>query len=131
MNVEQVRLHLARAERNASAADALGPALPDNVEWELVIRFYAVLHLIDAYLATKAERFIADRHEVRLRAIRESPELRKNPAFERAYRELKQISEQVRYDAGFVVDNVTLVRGRERHAALRSVLVPKIERRLH
>jgi hypothetical protein len=52
--------------------------LPQYRDWEIVVGFYAALHLLQAYLSTKDPRFQAARHEDRMTAIKSSPELRKS-----------------------------------------------------
>jgi hypothetical protein len=65
--------------------------------WSIVIRFYAALHLVNAYLVEKtnvALNLDATAHEHRKKAMRNCPELRDAP---KKYRELKDLSELVRY----------------------------------
>lgn len=74
--------------------------LPDDLGWTCVLRFYAALHLINAYLIDKSRGFDpgSTEHKERRKALDQRPELRDAP---QKYRQLKDISESVRYDAGF------------------------------
>lgn len=92
--------HRERSRADARFADELSVRDP-RTDWELVVRFYAALHLTQAYLLTKHHRFEAKRHDERWRAIKDSPELAKGNRFPVAYKWLQDVSEQVRYDAGF------------------------------
>ena len=97
MDADDVRLHQARSARDEALASSLGSSAGD---WIVVLRFYAALHLVQSYLTTKHNRFDAKRHNERWSAIRASPELKQG--FKTAYRRLQDVSEQVRYDPGFV-----------------------------
>lgn len=69
--------------------------------WGIVIRFYAGLQLINAYLLGKHNVRIdlsAAAHEDRKQAMARCPELRDVP---KNYRALKDLSEDVRYDPRF------------------------------
>jgi hypothetical protein len=75
--------------------------LPEHHGWSCVVRFYAAVHLMTAYLIDKPRvRFdpASAEHAERKRAMDRCPELRDAP---KRYRQLKDISESVRYDAGF------------------------------
>ena len=75
--------------------------MPAKLEWSSVLRFYAALHLINAFLIDKGNvqfRPESGAHEGRKQAMKRCPELRDVPD---CFRELKDISEKVRYDAGF------------------------------
>jgi hypothetical protein len=88
-------------KENAALAARIEDKLPDDKAWSCVIRFYAALHLINAYLIDKSQvRFdpSATEHSERKKAMDRCPELRDVP---KRYRQLKDISESVRYDAGF------------------------------
>jgi hypothetical protein len=95
-NDEEIRLRRGKWQELCDFAERLRG---DKHSWEIVVRFYAALHLLEAYMLTKGTRFEAVRHEDRKAAIRKSPELR--PQFSTAWQRLKDVSEQVRYEAGF------------------------------
>jgi hypothetical protein len=74
-------------------------AMPGD-PWEIVFVFYAAMNLAQAYLETKdGERFEAAAHWQRKKALKLCPELR--PPFLRVYEDLRDLSEQVRYDPGY------------------------------
>jgi hypothetical protein len=85
--------HLRQARANLSALE-LQPA--DLYTWRVTIRFYVVLHLIDAVFAEVGHTH-PDSHEERGRMIREKrfalPYL-----IQQAYRQLEQESREARYD---------------------------------
>lgn len=122
--------HLARALYNAALAAEYGRALPKYPDWEVVVRFYAALHFVQGYFMTKNERFEAKRHDQREQAIRSSPELTKNPKFHLAYRRLQHVSEQVRYDPGFVAQQQHVEQARTDLTIVESVVRTKLESRL-
>ena len=88
-------------QENVARAARIEEKLPEDKAWSCVVRFYAALHLINAYMIDKSQvRFdpaSAEQAE-RKRAMDRCPELRDTP---KRYRQLKDISESVRYDAGF------------------------------
>src|SRR3990172_6737505 len=98
--MDDANSHRERSRADARFAGELSRRDP-RADWELVVRFYAALHLTQAYLLTKRHRFEAKRHKEREDAIRASPELTKGNRFPLAYKWLQDVSEQVRYDAGF------------------------------
>jgi hypothetical protein len=89
--------------------------------------FYAAVHLLDAYLTTKSFAFPIDSHRNRNRAIRQSPELRR---FGTCYRELQDLSEQIRYDPGFRYQANHHARAKQNLARVVSVVEPKLKRLL-
>jgi hypothetical protein len=89
----------ARWKRNAALADVIATSLPEGADWEIVVRFYAMLHLVEGVMRTKEARFHSSRHEQRTKALRQSPELRNALA---PYRDLEDLSQSVRYDPKFV-----------------------------
>jgi hypothetical protein len=88
-------------KENVALAARIESQLPNDKAWSCVVRFYAALHLLNAYLIDKPQvRFDpgSTEHTERKKAIDHCPELRDAP---KRYRQLKDISESVRYDAGF------------------------------
>ena len=88
-------------QKNVIVAERLAERLPEDREWSCVVRFYAALHLVNAYLIDKSQIHFdpeAAEHMGRKKAMDRCPELRDVP---KRYRQLKDISESVRYDAGF------------------------------
>src|SRR5690606_29674190 len=73
---EESRDHYERWKINRELAERYRIQLGDDFpDWEIVIRFYAALHLVQAFLITKDHRFHASKHSDRMHALRRSPEL--------------------------------------------------------
>ena len=92
---------LQKYRENLALADAMDQRIPDHNGWACVVRFYAVVHLVNAYLIDKPQLHFdpaSTEHVERRKAMDQCPELRDAP---RRYRELKDMSEAIRYDAGF------------------------------
>lgn len=90
-----------RYRENLALAGRMDAELPESNGWVAVVRFYAVVHLMNAYLVDKTNLQFdpaSTEHLERKKAMERCPELREAP---RRYRQLKDISEAVRYDAGF------------------------------
>jgi len=88
-------------KENAALATRIEAQLPDDKAWSCVVRFYAAVHLVNTYLIDKSQiQFdpASAEHSERKKALDRCPELRDAP---RRYRQLKDVSEAVRYDAGF------------------------------
>jgi hypothetical protein len=88
-------------KHNAALAAKMERQFPDDLGWSCVVRFYATLHLINTYLIGKPSVHfdpISTEHKERRKAMEQCPELRDAP---QKYRQLKDLSESVRYDAGF------------------------------
>jgi hypothetical protein len=91
----------AKFQGNVAFARKLEERFPDDAAWSCVVLFYAALHLINAYLIDKKDvRFDPDTaaHDEQKKAMARCPELREAPA---RFRELKDLSERVRYDATY------------------------------
>ena len=98
---EEAREHYERFKENLSLATELEAAIPHARDWACVVRFYAALHLINAYLVGKGHlRFDPEstEHKGRKQAMARCPELRDAPE---KYRRLKDLSEFVRYKVNF------------------------------
>ncbi|MBN2576719.1 MAG: hypothetical protein JXP73_19290 [Deltaproteobacteria bacterium] len=122
------RAHHDRYQYMRGLYDAYPPALPAHRDWEIVVGFYAALHLVQAYFCTKSLRFQAARHEDRIAAIRRSPELNKSHQFVVAYKTLQDVSEQVRYDPGFKVADTHLQTAKENLETVERMLQAKVNR---
>ena len=88
-------------KQNMALAVKMERQFPDYLGWSCVVRFYAALHLINAYLIDKSSLHFdpgSTEHKERKKAMEQCPELRDTP---QKYRQLKDLSESVRYDAGF------------------------------
>jgi hypothetical protein len=99
MMSEEAKNHYARYAENLALAVEIEKLLPRARGWVCVMRFYAALHLINAYLVDKRNlRFDPEstEHKERKQAMARCPELRDVPE---KYRRLKDLSEDVRYKA--------------------------------
>ena len=98
MMSDQAAKHHALYLANVALAESIDELLPGSRGWTCVVRFYAAVHLINAYLVDKqniAFNPVATEHKQRDYAMAKCPELRDAPA---RYRQLKRLSESVRYD---------------------------------
>jgi hypothetical protein len=101
MMSEKAQKYFDRYSYNLALAAEIENLLPRAGDWICVLRFYAALHLINAYLVDKVNiRFDPEstEHKERKRAMAQCPELRDAPE---KYRRLKDLSEDVRYKVNF------------------------------
>ena len=101
MSKDEAQHYYDRFSQFARVALRIETTLPEDASWACVVRFYAALHLVSAYLSIKKRRSFDSSsavHAERSKALRDCSELREAPA---RYRELKDLSESVRYDPGF------------------------------
>ena len=119
------KAHFDRYQQFAASALRIETVLPGEREWCCVVLFYAALHLLDAYLCTKSFTFAIDSHVHRNLAVRQSPELRR---FGTSYRELQDLSEQVRYDPGFTYKAVHHANAGANLAKVAGVLESRIKK---
>lgn len=124
---ERPEKHHASWKRNAALADRARGVLGDDGHWEIVFRFYASLHLVEGYMRTKAERFWSERHETRTKALRDSPEVKNARA---PYRDLEDLSQDVRYDPGFVVKEDHFAKAKDWSTRVEGIVRPKLENAL-
>jgi hypothetical protein len=76
MMSEKARRHFDRFTENDAPAAKIESLVPDALPWACVLRFYAALHLINAYLVDKGNiRFDpgATEHKERKQAMGASP----------------------------------------------------------
>jgi hypothetical protein len=96
---EAAQRHFDQYEYNIGLAEEIEQRLGEKREWSCVVRFYAALHLLSAYLIDKQNvNFSPQNHGARQDAISKCPELAQA---NKRYRKLKDISENVRYTPGF------------------------------
>lgn len=101
MMSESAKKHHARYLENVSLAADMEQYMPKEHGWSCVARFYAALHLMNAYLVEKSNVRLkpgATEHKERKAAMAQCPELRDAPD---KYRRLKDLSELVRYNIDF------------------------------
>lgn len=91
------------------------------------MRFYSALRLLDAYLAAKGIR--AETHSERSRLVSQNSELSegKGQRFKVAYKRLREVSEQIRYQAAFSAAQQHLDWSRADLSLVVSFLNPKVE----
>ena len=101
MMSDRAQACFAKFQGNVELAARIEEKLPDDQAWSCVVRFYAAVHLMNTYLIDKSQvRFdpASTEHTERKKTMGRCPELRDAP---RRCRHVKDISESVRYDAGF------------------------------
>ena len=102
MMSDSAKKHYARYVENVSLATDMEQRMPNDRGWNCVVRFYAALHLVNAYLVDKSNVRLkpsATDHKERKAVMAQCPELRDAPD---KYRRLKDLSELVRYNVAFV-----------------------------
>jgi hypothetical protein len=128
--MERAAAHYSQYYENTSFAVKLETQWRnDGLAWACVVRFYAIMHLTQAYLCTKKDRSLHafSRHEDRSTAIARCPELK---AMKVPYRELKDISENIRYVAGFDYDATTHQETVVAVEKIETLLLPKVRRQI-
>ena len=119
--------HYVRYKHNVELAQRILQSLPEDSDWSCVVMFYAALHLMTAYLVAKHNVSfdpMESGHPERKRAMEKCPELRDSPL---RYRHLKDISEQVRYDPGFVFGKHHLEQARGHLNKITGIVEPKLQ----
>lgn len=114
---------------NAALADEMERQFPSHRGWSGVVRFYAALHLMNAYLIGKPRiRFDPDStdHQARTHAMALCPELRDAPV---NYRILKNLSEAVRYDVNYEYADVGRNDAVAWLARIAAIVEPKLKKR--
>lgn len=124
----KARQHYERSnlvDRAAEEFAVSGNVFPD---WEIVLRFYRAVHLIEAYFAGKSPPVVnSQRHYDRLNKMRQLPELGGKRPFMTAYKALQDLSEQVRYDPQFRAGANDMERARASLRMVVSVLDAKVK----
>ncbi len=101
MMSDSAKKHYARYLENVSLAADMEQHVSNDRGWGCVVRFYAALHLMNAYLVDKSNVRLkpsVTEHKERRAALAQCPELRDGPD---KYRRLKDLSELVRYNVDF------------------------------
>lgn len=127
---ESARTYYERFLHNASFAERIEVSLPEDQNWSCVVRFYAVLHLMSAYLVLKSNVSFdptSASHHQRKADMSKCPELRTAP---QRYRDLKDLSESVRYDPGFIYKNEHHADAKKHMATIISIVEPKVKKLL-
>jgi hypothetical protein len=105
MMSDTARKYYGRYLENVALASEMEESMSNDRGWSCVVRFYAALHLMTAYLVGKTNvRFnpTSTDHQDRRNAMSQCPELRDAPE---KYRNLKDLSQSVRYNVAFEYTN--------------------------
>jgi hypothetical protein len=101
---------------------------PSDDGWHIVTMFYAALHLVDAYLSTKPDWLPPQSHSDRRSSLIQYPEMKR---LGNSYRELQNVSEDVRYSADYVYETeMTREVKRDFHRVI-AVIEPLLLKKLH
>jgi hypothetical protein len=96
--------------------------------WGCVVRFYAALHLTNAYLIDKHNIHFdpdATEHKARAAAMARCPELRDAPE---KYRNLKNLSELIRYDVKYEHEDAYREKSIAWLAKIVAIVEPKLKK---
>jgi hypothetical protein len=129
MMSDEAAKHHALYLANVILAESIDELLPVSRGWSCVIRFYAALHLMNAYLVDKRNIVfdpVATEHKERAYAMARSPELRDAPA---RYRQLKALSESVRYDVNYAYADEDRLAAIAWLAKTAAIVEPKLKKR--
>jgi hypothetical protein len=130
MKQELTRQHYDRYLHFVGLAQRMQAALAGDNDWMCVAMFYAALHLMTAYLVLKANVVFdpgGAAHPDRKKAMDSCPELKDSRT---KYRELKDLSEAVRYDPGFVFAAKHLSDAKSHLQKCVAIVEPKLHRLL-
>lgn len=95
-----VQAHLTRWGEFKQLAVDFDTNFVGRSDWSIVLRFYAVLHLVDAYLTARNPQYVPESHADRDDAIHDKINGLPKEA-RRAYFRLKGLSRDVRYEPEF------------------------------
>jgi hypothetical protein len=127
---EAAQLHFGRYTHDVELARRIETRLPGDQDWACVAMFYAAMHLMTAYFITKSNVTLDPSsavHPERKKAMDRCPELKDSRD---KYRQLKDLSESVRYDAGFAFGSHHLVQAKAHLARIAAIVEPKLKKRL-
>jgi hypothetical protein len=129
MMSDQANKHHTLYLANVALAESMDELLPNPRGWTRVVRFYAAVHLINAYLIDKHNIVFdpaATEHKERAYAMDKCPELRDAPA---RYRQLKGLSESVRYDVNYQYADEDRINAIAWLAKIAAIVEPKLKKR--
>jgi hypothetical protein len=86
--------HLTKSQQNEEFVKSIDVSRTIGIEWAITVKFYAALHYVQAYFASRSGRTPAT-HGRRATAIERDPLI--SGAYD-DYRELEDISREARYD---------------------------------
>lgn len=119
--------YYARWKLNIEHATSVSSAMPTAKDWEIVFRFYAMLHLVEGYQRTKHDRFWSNDHAERRRNLKGSPEIKDARD---AYFDLQDLSEDVRYNPTYTPPHGAFEDAKKWVSKVESVVGPKLQRKL-
>lgn len=123
--------HQACAQHLAALADACKvepvAALPRGASWEIVLRFYSALHLIEGYLRSKGDAWASTDHGARKKFVKQAKELRQACD---DYFDLQDMSVQVRYEPDFAPDDEDYDNARKWAKRISAIVTPMLARKL-
>lgn len=125
---EDAAKYYAQYLANSALAREMDTHFPVHRGWSCVIRFYAALHLLNAYLIDKPNVDFdpeSTEHKERAHALRRCPELRDVPE---KYRNLKSLSEDVRYNATYEYSDQDVAKAIAWLAKIIAVVEPKLKK---
>jgi hypothetical protein len=128
MMSEKAKRHFDRFTENDALAAKMETLISDARPWSCVVRFYAALHLINAYLVDKTNiRFDPEstEHKERKQAMARCPELRDAPE---KYRRLKDLSEDIRYKVNYAFTERDYEASKMLLAKIVAIVEPKLKR---
>jgi hypothetical protein len=128
--MNEAQQHYDRYSHNVALARRIEASVPGDLDWACVVMFYAAVHLMTAYLVMKSNVVLdpsAAVHPERKKAMDRCPELKDSRD---KYRQLKDLSESVRYDPGFVFGPQHLTQAKAHLARISGIVEPKVRKRL-
>jgi len=87
--------HLTKSRKNEEFVNLIDTSTTVGIEWAITVKFYAALHYVQAYFASKGGANVPGTHSRRASAIEKDPFIA--GAYD-DYRELQDISREARYD---------------------------------
>jgi hypothetical protein len=127
---EAAQQHYGKYLHNSALAKRIETSLPADQDWACVVMFYTAVHLMTAYLIMKHNVALDPSsavHPERKKAMDRCPELKDSRD---KYRQLKDLSESVRYDPGFVFGPQHFTDAASYLARIVSIVEPKVRRQL-
>jgi len=125
---EEAQRYFARYTYHLAVAAEIENSLPHYRDWACVARFYAALHLVNAYLVDKGNVNFdpeSTEHKERKQAMAQCPELRDAP---QKYRRLKDLSEEVRYLADVTFTDQHDAASKSLLAKIVAIVEPKLRK---
>jgi len=124
----QTAIYFSRYLHNLELSKRIESTLSTDIDWASVALFYSAVHLMNSYLVNKANITFDpndSNHQHRWQAFKNCPELN---SMREKYRELKDLSEQVRYDASFVFNASHLALAKTLFTKCESLVAPKVKK---